>query len=70
MHALLNVDNNMEMYKNIYEGQRVIRQRFADQLNPAASNYQILNSDWLNNVVKHHGDISSHINDLYNANLR
>ena len=69
MHGLLHLDNNLNMYKNIYEGHRTLRNQYADQLSPFAPDYQIYKSDWMNNLVNHHTKRAEDISRIYNENL-
>ena len=69
LHGLLHIDNNMNMYRNIYEGHRSLRNKYADQLSPYAPDYQIYQSDWMNNLTRHHAEKAKEISRLYNEHL-
>ena len=66
MHGLLQIDNSLDMYKNLYEGYSHLKNKYADQLTPYAPDYQIYRSDWYNNLVRHHAEQARKISDKYN----
>lgn len=69
MNGMLHLDNTLNMYHNIYDGARVLKNKYADQLTPQAPYYQIYNSDWYNNVVDHYSTLGKQISQKYNASL-
>jgi hypothetical protein len=69
LHSLYQTDNSLKMFHNAYEGLQSIRKKHHDELTPYAENYQILNSDWFNNMIKDHMGKSKEISDIYNKTL-
>jgi len=69
MDRLLQLDNSFDMYKNIYDGHRYLRKEHLNDLTPYAPNYQILNSDWMDNLMNEHAKKAKEISDRYNKNL-
>lgn len=69
MNGMLQLDNTLNMYHNIYDGARVLKNKYADQLTSQAPYYQIYNSDWYNNVVDHYSTLGKQISQKYNASL-
>ena len=69
LHSLYQTDNSLKMYHNAYDGLQTIRKKHADELSPYAENYQIINSDWYNNMIKDHMNKAKTISDIYNKTL-
>jgi hypothetical protein len=69
MNGMLQLENNMNMYRDIYEGSRTLRSKYGDQLTTYAPNYQIYKSDWYNKAVGHYVDRSKNISSKYNSTL-
>jgi len=69
MDRLLQLDNSLDMYKNIYDGHRYLRKEHFNDLTPYAPNYQIFNSDWMDNLINEHSKKAKEISDRYNKNL-
>ena len=69
MNGLLQLDNTLNMYHNLHDGARVLKNKYSDQLTPQAPYYQIYNSDWYNNVVNHYSTLGKQISQKYNQSL-
>jgi hypothetical protein len=69
MNSLLQLENNFNMYRDIYKGTNTLRKNYGDQLTTYAPNYQIYKSDWYNNAVNHYVDKSKEISGKYNSIL-
>jgi len=69
MSEMLQLDNTLNMYKNLHDGAQTIRRKFSDQLTPQAPYYQIYNSDWYNNVINHYTTLGKQISQKYNSTL-
>jgi hypothetical protein len=59
LHSFSQLQNNLDMYGNLYKGSQNLYNRYNNQLSPLAANYQIVNSDWWNNTINNHTNISN-----------
>jgi hypothetical protein len=69
MNGLLQLDNTLNMYHNLHDGARVLKNKYSDQLTSQAPYYQIYNSDWYNNVVNHYSILGKQISQKYNQSI-
>ncbi len=65
LHTLSQVENNLDMYKDLHNGYQVLSSKYGDQLNPVAANHQIVNSDWWKQVVGKHKEIADEYSKQY-----
>ena len=69
MNGMLQLDNTLNMYQNLYDGTRVLKNKYSDQLTSQAPYYQIYNSDWYNNVINHYSTLGKQISQKYNQSI-
>jgi hypothetical protein len=69
MNGMLQLDNTLNMYHNLHDGARVLKNKYSDQLTSQAPYYQIYNSDWYNNVVNHYSTLGKQISQKYNQSI-
>ena len=69
MHGMSQIDNNLNMYKELYGGYKDLYNAYGEKLNPLAANHQIVNSKWWDNTVKKYADVSNRYSEDYNKTL-
>lgn len=69
IHGLMQIDNSLDMYKNIYTGHNHFRTKYASELTPYAPDYQIMKSDWYNNLVESYAKQAREISRAYNKSF-
>jgi len=66
MKNLSQMENSLDMQKDLYQGSQKLFSTYQGQLNPIASNHQIVNSKWWKDTTDKYNKASSDLNARYN----
>jgi hypothetical protein len=66
MKNLAQMENALDMQKDLYQGSQKLFSTYQNQLNPLASNHQIVNSKWWKDTTDKYNKTSTELNNRYN----
>jgi len=69
IHTLGQLENNLDRYKNLYDGYQIATNQYSDRLSKIAPTHQIVNSQWWNNTNKYYNKIADQYNEHYNKSM-
>ena len=69
LHNLAQLENALDLHSHLYQGAQALRSQYGDKLSSVAPDFQLVNSDWWRNTVKHHQSKSREYADQFNKSM-